>query len=479
MSRYMPILVRAALLLVPLLIGAAILMRAASSRVEPEPVSQTEPASAVRVVTMEPVAFVPQVSAFGTVEPASTWRALAQVSGVVEELLPDLQPGRLVDAGTRIIRIDAADYELAEAQAIARLAAAEARLAEFGTREENFAASLEIERRALELAEAELERRRALLASGTGSQATVDQAEEGVLQRRARVQDIDNQLRLLPAQAGVQEAEKRIAESQLAEARRNIERTVVAMPFEGRISEVSVERGQFVTGGQVMVVAEDLALAEVSARLTPQQLEPLIADRLAHIPAFELTAANIDAIPQAYGLSVELRLDIGSRVFVWPAGIRRLSFAIDPQTRTVGLVVGVKEPYRLAIPGERPPLMGGMFVEVVLRGAAREDALLVPREALERDGEGWAVHVADGEDRLRRRPVALGGLFGNVALVAEGLAAGDRVVVGELGVAVEGMLLSPREDEALKRRLGGEGAEAPGEGPEEGQGQAPETEAAP
>jgi hypothetical protein len=80
--------------------------------------------------------------------------------------------------------------------------------------------------------------------------------------------------------------------------------------------------------------------------------------------------------------------------------------------------------------------------------------LLVPREALWRsDDGGWFVHLADVEDRLVPQPVSISGLFGNVALVATGLGAGDRVVVSDLPFAIERMKLAPIEDDVLKARL--------------------------
>jgi multidrug efflux pump subunit AcrA (membrane-fusion protein) len=461
MRRAVRILGRLALVLVPLVLGVAVLVRAVSDREPPVSRERQEAVTAARVITMEPAIFAPEVSAFGSVEPASTWRALAQVAGEVARLDPDLRPGRLVEAGTELIRIDATDYELAEAQAVSRLAGAGARLAELAAREQNLEASLAIEHRALALAEEDLERRQTLLQRTATSQASVDQAEEAVLQKRARAQEMENSLNLVPAQKSVQEAEKAIAQSQLAEARRNIERTRIVMPFDGRISDLDVERGQFVSAGQLMLVAEGIAAAEVSASLRLDQLETLVDDNLKLASVVDLSVGDLDAVPRGLDLTAELRMILGSRVVTWPAAIRRASFALEPETRTIALVVGVDDPFRHAIPGERPPLVKGMFVEVVVRGATKEGVYRVPREALERAGDGgWFVRGADADDRLRSIPVTLDGVFGNVALITAGLQAGDRVVVSELSVAIEGMRLDPREDVVLKGRLDGRSWEA-------------------
>lgn len=454
------VLGRVALVAIPLALGLLLLGRALAEREPPALRPQGEAATAVRVITMEPAIFVPEFSAFGSVEPVATWSGVAQVAGEVIRLDRDLRPGRLVEAGTEVIRIDATDYELAEAQALAQLAGAEARLAEMVARGENLRASLAIEEQALALAEEELERRRTLLARGTGSQAAVDQAAEAVLRNSARARDMENALNLLPAQERVQEAERAIAEARLAEARRSLERTRVVMPFDGRIAELAVEQGQFVTTGQVMLVAEDMSAAEVSARFTLEQIKPMVADSVGLATITDLPASEVDAVVRSLDLTAELRLVLGERVVSWPASIRRVSFALEPQTRTIGVVLAVDDPIRQAIPGQRPPLVRDMFVEVVLRGGVRRDAMIVPREALERSDAGWSLHVADDADRLRRRPVEVSDVFGNVALIAGGLAPGERVVVSAIDVPIEGMLLAPRADHALRARLRAEAGEA-------------------
>jgi membrane fusion protein, multidrug efflux system len=311
---------------------------------------------------------------------------------------------------------------------------------------------------ALDLAGTELERRRTLHERQTASQTAVDQAEEALLQRRQRVQEIENQLRLIPAQRRIEEAARAVAEAQLAEARRSIARTVIRMPFDGRIAEVDVEREQFVSAGQVMLVAEAIARAEVSARLRLDQLEALIGEGREFRSVADLSASEIDAVALGLGIEAELRLALADRTITWPARLDRVSFALDPQTRTIGIVVAVDDPFRQAVLGERPPLVRDMFVEVVLTGPPRHGSLVVPREALRRDEDGgWIVHLVDDQDRLERRRVRIGPAFGNIVLVREGLAPGDRVVLSEIPVAVEEMKLAPVPDEAAAARLAARG----------------------
>jgi HlyD family secretion protein len=57
-----------------------------------------------------------------------------------------------------------------------------------------------------------------------------------------------------------------------------------------------------------------------------------------------------------------------------------------------------------------------------------DDVLRIPLSALFRQGEGWAVFVAE-EGRAALRPVGVGRQNGLEAEVLEGLANGDRVVI--------------------------------------------------
>jgi HlyD family secretion protein len=59
---------------------------------------------------------------------------------------------------------------------------------------------------------------------------------------------------------------------------------------------------------------------------------------------------------------------------------------------------------------------------------AADKAIKAPLGALFREGEGWAVFVAE-DGRARKRSVRLERRNGNEALIARGLKPGERVVV--------------------------------------------------
>lgn len=438
-------------LLPPVALGIAILVWQLRGGAQPEQGTPEEVVRAVRVIEATPVDFVPRALGYGTVQPGRVWQAIAQVGGQIIEKHPDLLRGRLLEAGTVILRIDPADYELAVARSEASLRSAEARLAELAVREANTRALLEIERRAVALAEDDVERRRELLARNAISEVAVDQAETELLSRRQRVQELDNQLQLLPVERRVLEATLALERAQLEQARLDLERTALTMPFDGRIAEVNVEPAEFVTVGQVLAVADSIDLAEVTAQFAIGRLMPLVRTDL---DLSALSAGELAGVPRRFGLGATVRLETDRVRASWEARFERISDRVDPQTRTIGIIVAVDEPYRQAIPGERPPLAKDLFVEVELRGQPWQDALVVPRTAVHRDPQGRALlHLAEEAGRLEIRPVTLGPAQDDLVVVTSGLAAGDLVVVSDLIPAIEGMRLEPRLDSGLAAQL--------------------------
>ena len=72
-------------------------------------------------------------------------------------------------------------------------------------------------------------------------------------------------------------------------------------------------------------------------------------------------------------LSAKVRVGSVGEAATWEARVKRVSDTVDPDTRSVGLIVTVDNPYDTLRPGLRPPLVKGMFTEVELsRPAGRE-----------------------------------------------------------------------------------------------------------
>ena len=407
----------------------------------PAPPAALERAVPVHVVTAERRTVVPRAVGFGVVQPSRTFTATAETSGRIVERHPQLERGRVLPAGTRLFRLDDADLRLTQARTEAELQRLAAEVRRIEVRRDNLTRTLDLETRALAIAEVELERQRDLLRRGTTSRTIVDQAETNYLTRLDRLQNIEAGLAEIEPELAVRAAERAVREAELRQAALDLERSELFLPFDARVAEVMVEGGHYVARGQALAELDAVDHAEIDAQFSLSQLRPLIAGTTVAEGRFDLTGWQ--NLPERVGLRATVTLRERDFDVSWSATFDRPSDRIDPETRTLGVIVRVADPYGQARPGERPPLTKNMHVQVQLEGRPRADLLVVPAGALRRSAGETLVYVADADDRLRLRPVRLDVVLDDLAVIEAGLEEGERVVVGPLAPAIEGMKLAP------------------------------------
>ena len=163
-----------------------------------------------QTVSLGPISL--RVKSEGTVQAAVGSALVAQVTGEVLYVTPNLNAGGRFAEGESLLRIDARDYESA-------LASAEA----------------QVERARVEAQFFDAEWRRLEQLS---SDKMVSESQRRDAERAARVS----------------EATIKDAEAQLSRARLDLERTHIRAPFNGRVSREQVDVGQFVQRGTVEMI---------------------------------------------------------------------------------------------------------------------------------------------------------------------------------------------------------------------------------
>ncbi len=416
----------------PVIVGILVLAWAVGGKQPPAKAERGEPSRAVRVIQAPRLTLIPTAEGYGPVEPAQVWTAVTQVEGRVVEIHPRLRDGAILPADTLLLRIDPVDYELSLAQA-------KAELAELDVQEQNTRASLAIEQRNVAIAERELKRIQRLAKQGTASQANVDEAERTMLGTQTAVQNMQNTLALIPTQ-------RRVLEARAAQAERDLAHTTVIAPFNLRVANLEVEADQYVTKGQSLFEGDAVERVEIVAQFAMSSLRRLFIGRPEPIPDVSLMTEKLS---EFVGFRPLIRLDLGNHVAEWQAEFVRFSDVVDPETRTIGVVVAVDRPFEKVKPGYRPPLSKGMFVQVLLRGHEQPERVIVPRSAV----RAGTVYLADADNRLRRQAVQV--LFdqGPISIIGKGIEPGLRVVVSDLIPAVDGMLLRPQMDDELTAEL--------------------------
>jgi multidrug efflux system membrane fusion protein len=412
----------------------------------PATLPDLEERRSLRVLSVPEVTLRPAARGYGLVAASRVWRAAPEVKGSIVEVNPLLSSGSILTAGTVLVRLDTSDYDLAISRHQSAIAELEARLNELAVEEQSRQASLQIEQRSLSLAQSSLARLRQLLKSGVVPQDETDREERLLLQQEQSVQQLENALRAIPARRESLLASMQVQRVNLAQAKLDLERTVLRAPFACRPREVRLEKGQFVNAGQVLFEAIGTERMELEAKFRPEQMRNLLDPERRQ--SF-LGGMDMAALQETFALQAKITLRSGAWQASWPARFDRIREAVDPRDRSINVIAMVEQPYDMIIPGERPALAQGMYCELELLAPERPNTLILPRAAV------WNghVYVVDEESRLRQRTVQLAFGQDDFWVLANGLAAGEMVVISDPSPAIEGMLVEQVPDLQAQDRI--------------------------
>ena len=417
----------------PVALAVMVAARLLAQAPAPGRVEGAEVGLAVRVVTLAAAPLVPVAQGWGNVRAAETWTAVSEVRGSVVWRDPDLAAGRLVRQGAPILRIDPADYQLAIAQAEADLASLRAEAAQITAEAENTQRVLDLEQARLALSESDVQRTRDLVAQGTAPASRGDEAERGFLLARRSVLELQNALALIPPRQDRNAAQVARTEAALARARRDLAHTEITAPFDLRVTSAPAELYQVVGVGQTLVAGEGLSRVEVLAQVPVAAFQRMLS-------GVDFGGSILDVMdPDRSGLVAVAVEPVSNPGQVWQGLLTRVEPALDPRARTVQAVIEIDDPYTAAHPPERIPLVSNLQVQVTMTGPELADVMAIPAGAL----HGDTVYLVGSDGRLELRVVTLAFRQGDRAVIAEGLAPGDRLVLDDIAPAIPGMALTP------------------------------------
>ncbi|MCW9035855.1 MAG: HlyD family efflux transporter periplasmic adaptor subunit [Rhodospirillales bacterium] len=431
----------------PVVLGVAVMAFAVSNKEGPVQAPPQEIAKSVRIIEAAKVPVVARAIGYGSVKPSNVWNAISRVKGTAVYVNPDFKKGAVLQKGTELVRIDPTDYQLTIAQFEANIRATEAQLKESEVSEANTRSSLAIEENVLSIKKRDLARKEQLKKKGAASVSSVDQARRDSLAQSQQVQNLKNALNLIPTQRNVLEEQKAVYMSQLEAARLDLERTLIVLPYDARISEANVEISQYVQSGSVLGVADAIETSEVEAQVPLSRFGTVLT--ASSNSSVTVNTSQMMKLADTLSISAIVRLKSGGFGVKWDGRVVRISDTVDPQTRTVGVIVAVDNPYKNTVLGKRPPLVKGMFVEVELLATKPQEAMVIPRVAL----HGKKVYTVTKENRLAMKPVKVAFSQGNFVAVTHGLSEGEKVIVSDVIPSVEGLLLTPVHDQSLQASL--------------------------
>jgi multidrug efflux pump subunit AcrA (membrane-fusion protein) len=440
----------------PLIVAGAVafIVMQVKSKAPVEHIKRTYPTKAVEVITAKKIPFRARAMAFGHVEPRVTLNAKSEVSGKISYIHPDLKKGASIKKGTVVLRIEPTTFKLSLNQNKAGLAGSRSSLEQLETEEKNTKRTLYLTQKNLNVGIKEFNRIKTIWDKRLIARSTLDKEEQKVLSLRQQVQDIQGKLASYESRKAATRAQINQSRSQVNQSKDTLGKTAVKIPFDARIGTVSVEKGEFIPAGGLLFEALGLQAVEITAQLPTKQFRPLITGLVdAKKGAMSLSnPKSLQRVLTKMNLEARVRL-VGdlSDATLWKGKLVRLSESIDPVRDTLGLIIEVEQPYEGVIPGERPPLLKGMYTSVELFSPARERFIL-PRKALHQG----RVYIVTKDNKLAIRAVKPLFSQGNLVVLSDkdaGIKAGEKIIISDVIPVMEGMPLKPIANTEYQKAL--------------------------
>ena len=339
-----------------------------------------------------PGGFPPPVVSVATVEPKDvpvTYEYVAQTAGFREVevrarvtgilLKRNYTEGAAVRQGESLFTIDPAPFQVALARAEADLGVADARLAQ---------------------AKRESARLKPVIEARAASQKELDDAVSAEQVAAAEVKSL---------------------RSRVNEAKLNLDYTRVASPLSGIASRAVASEGTLVSGPNVLLT-------------TVTQTDPMYVNF--GVPDREFLAMRRDVeagrlkLPAGGRLKASFKFADGS-LYPREGVLNFRDVRVNTQTGT--------SEARAEFPNPGGVLRAGEFARVVLHGAVRPGAIVVPQRAVLESPKGKFAYIVNAEGKAEPRPLEVGDWSGDGWVINAGLKPGDRLIVdGVMKVSLMG-----------------------------------------
>lgn len=413
-----------------LLVGIGGFFALASMKKPPTEVESGERPLKVAVQTVKAKTIPVVISGYGQVEALNLVKISAEVAGQVISVHPHLEAGETISQGELLFQVDPRDYAAAKAKAVAEVARQRSVLERLQQQALNDSNRLKTLKRTSDLAKAEFDRISDLFTvHSVGTRSGVDRAEQAYNGAVDQANQMEQSVALYPIRIKEAKSSLAAARAQLGQAKANFERSSVRAPFSGRLTQVSVEKGQYVSPGQMLVTLADDSVLEIRVPLDSRDVRQWLRfnkDRTSKAGGWFGQPEKVDC---------RIRWTEDKAGHVWQGTLDRI-VAFDQSTRTV--TVAIRIDARAAHSGEAGlPLVAGMFCVVEIPGRTLDNTYQVPRAVVSFKN---TLFVAE-DKRLKTLPVEVARVDGDYAYISGGLKNGDRVIVTRLVDPLENILL--------------------------------------
>lgn len=329
------------------------------------------------------------VHAMGTVIPAQQISLTPQISGKIEQLNPQLEPGGFLKQDQTILKIEDTDYKLAKL-----------------------------------LRQAELDQVQADYRIEQGQQA-IAKREYELLGQDINEQDRD--LILRKPQLQIVAAQLEAAKSKLDQAELDLKRTTIKAPFNAIVLERNINIGSHVTTGSTLanLVGTDVYWIKISV--------PVDQLKWIHIP----NAIN----PQGSNVRIFNETAWG-KTFHRIGQVIRLAGNLEAQGRMAQLIVAVKNPLTYLDNGKMtPPLLLDSYVRVEINGSTLKNIFKIPRDIIQHDNTIFVYK----DQKLDIRPVMIVHRGPDHVYVQSGLNNQEWIITTKIDAPIQDMPLRTKQ----------------------------------
>lgn len=398
----------------------------------------------VEVIQSKPHTGTLDIVTSGVAIPYREVQLAARVGGEVVYKPDSLSPGRTVQKGEVLLRIDPADYEIEVARLQQEVAKVEVDLDRLVIDKENTQRLLAIHRDLLNLQKKDVDRFSQLRRSNATSASETEAVKSVLLTMMQQTTSLENQLRTFDSQVQTLEMTRKLAALQLKRAELDLARTEIKAPFSGVVIANQVEQNGMIASGMVVATIEDTSKVEVRTNLRRDDL------------AF-LQGQGYD-LPQ---VPVTIEYERGGKTTSWNAVLSRQDgLGIDEKTRTMPVRIRVDNPTQNLKSGfssnadsEAKPtaLLRGMFVRVLLHCQPEQPLIVVPESVIRPGKTLWLMR----DQSLHIEPIRIARIEANEAYIDVGgssLSTRDSIISSPVPNARQGLAVSMLDRGPRKKR---------------------------
>ena len=286
----------------------------------------------VEAQALKTESYTVKVRSSGKVKASTQTKLVAEISGRIVKLADNFQDGSFFAQGDILLQIDDADFINAVT-----------------------VAKSEVEQQQLKLQE---EQARAKVAKQDWRLLDSKHSPSELVTRKPHIQTAESALAA--------------AKARLKQAKRNLDRTYIRVPYHGQVLSRSVDVGQYVSAGTVLgeIYAKDSL--EVQLPVSLRQYEQLSLDK----ENVNKTDRKIDSKASIQqDAKVEFYMQQGKNKSTWTGHVLRSSAALDSNTNQLNITARINK-------SETYPIKIGQFVRAYIYGKIYHNIYIVPRSAI-------------------------------------------------------------------------------------------------